>query len=274
MYKHLALPLCLLLFLAFASPALARSDGLKIIAGTSLIEDIVSDLTGGRAEILTMIKGSSCPGHENIKTSDFVFAAKADLVLIHAFQKDMPQLTSQMGSVGNEKLRLVILEPKGSWLIPEIQKQAVSDIAEILAGAAPGDAAKIRERAAARLEKIDLAGAENLKLLAAIQGKPVAVAGMQSEFIRWAGLDVLLSYKRAEEMTPRDVARAIDELRGRRPAGIVDNYQSGPDAGLPLALELKVPHLVISNFPGFNDVTPDYFSLLRYNVDQLLKLGG
>jgi zinc transport system substrate-binding protein len=54
---------------------------------------------------------------------------------------------------------------------------------------------------------------------------------------------------------------------------VVDNYQSGAEAGLPLALELDVPHAVLSNFPGSSEDVPDYFSLLRHNVDQLIRLG-
>jgi len=77
----------------------AQAAPLKVIAGTSLIEDIVRDLTGGDAEIITIIQGSSCPGHENIRTTDFVFAAKADIVLLHSFQKDLPQITSMLDAV-------------------------------------------------------------------------------------------------------------------------------------------------------------------------------
>ena len=76
-----------------------QAAALKIIAGTSLIEDITRDLSGGDAEIITIIQGSSCPGHENIRTSDFVFAANADIVLLHSFQRNLPQITSMLDAV-------------------------------------------------------------------------------------------------------------------------------------------------------------------------------
>ena len=77
-----ALPSILLLSI-FTFTAAFAAEPLRVVAGTSLITDIVNDLTAGDSEVLTIIQGSSCPGHENAKTQDFVFAAKADLVLIH-----------------------------------------------------------------------------------------------------------------------------------------------------------------------------------------------
>ncbi|MCL1926605.1 MAG: hypothetical protein FWF95_05655, partial [Syntrophorhabdaceae bacterium] len=96
MLKRRFLPAGLLLaiFLVCAPPLQAKT--LKVIAGTSLIEDIVYDLSGGQAEVVTIIKGSSCPGHETVKTTDFVFAAKADIILVHSFQQKMPWLADML----------------------------------------------------------------------------------------------------------------------------------------------------------------------------------
>ncbi|MDR1489448.1 MAG: metal ABC transporter substrate-binding protein [Desulfovibrio sp.] len=263
----------LLIALCVMLPAFqAGAEPLKIVAGTSLIDDIAQDLTGGRAQTIVLVPGSSCPGHDALKTSDFVFAAGADLFLVHSFQQNSPQLAGMLQSVRSG--RLVVFGSKGNWLVPEVQKQAVKDIAAALQAARPELSALIGERAKARLGKIDQAGAECAEKLAAVRGRAVVCAGMQAEFLRWAGLEILESYNRAEDMTPKDVAMLIDKLRGRPVAGVVDNYQSGAVAGLPLALELKVPHLVLSNFPGSSEDAPDYFTLLRGNVERLIRLGG
>ena len=97
-------------------------------------------------------------------------------------------------------------------------------------------------------------------------------AEMQAEFARWAGLDVLRAYGRAEDLSAGDLAGLLDNVRDKNVRGVIDNLQSGADAGLPLALELKVPHLVLSNFPGSAPDVPDYFSLLRANAEQLARL--
>ena len=85
------------LVLLFCSTASQAADAVRVVAGTSLISDIVADLTQNRCEILTLNQGSSCPGHENASTGDYVFAARANLLLIHPFQRNLQQV-SAMGA--------------------------------------------------------------------------------------------------------------------------------------------------------------------------------
>ena len=124
----------------------------------------------------------------------------------------------------------------------------------------------------ARIARIDRVNEDCRKRLAPVRGKSVAAAKMQEEFVRWAGFDVLLAYGRAEDMNAKKLASMIRELHGRKLAGIVDNIQSGAEAGLPLAEELGVPHTALSNFPDSDPSVPDYFSLLKSNVDKLAGL--
>ena len=254
-------------------PATAlAAEPLRIIAGTSLISDIVADLTQGKSQILTLIQGSSCPGHENASTGDYVFAAKANLLIIHPFQRNLHQVSAMIAAVDNRTLKIVEVSPRGSWLIPEIQKQAVAEIAAALEQAAPDTAQHIRQQAQLRLQKIDAVGTECRSLLAAQHGKRVISANMQADFARWAGLEVVQTFGRAEDINARVLTDILSAVKNTPVSGVIDNYQSGADAGLPLALELGVAHVVLSNFPGSSDDAPDYFSLLRHNVQQLHKL--
>jgi zinc transport system substrate-binding protein len=47
---------------------------------------------------------------------------------------------------------------------------------------------------------------------------------------------------------------------------VVDNLQSGPDAGKGIAETLRVPHVVLTNFPS----EKGYLATLRENVDAIL----
>lgn len=268
-------PIFLLLAALLAIPAAAAAPQgrpLKIMVGTSLIEDIVRDLTAGQGEILTIIQGSSCPGHESAKTSDFVFAAKADILLIHTFQKGMPQIAGMLEAVSNTTLHVAILDPRGSWLVPENQKEAVRRVAAALIELAPEQAPAVEQRMRRRLKRVDDVAAECGRRLASARGKAVLASAMQAEFAAWAGLDVVQVYGRAEDLGASHLAALLEAARGKNVRGVVDNLQSGADAGLPLALELGTPHLVLSNFPGSGPDVPDYFSLLRANVEQLARL--
>ncbi|WP_168732486.1 metal ABC transporter substrate-binding protein [Desulfovibrio desulfuricans] len=260
------------LVLLFCSTASQAADVVRVVAGTSLISDIVADLAQNRCEILTLNQGSSCPGHENASTGDYVFAARANLLLIHPFQRNLQQVSAMLAAVDNPKLKVAEVSPRNSWLIPQVQKQAVNEIAAALEVIAPELAPDIQLRARQRMQRIDAAETQCRELLAPLHGKRVIAATMQAEFASWAGLEVVRTFGRAEDINARELAEILNAVKNIPVAGVVDNYQSGPDAGLPLALELGVAHVVLSNFPGSSDDAPDYFSLLMHNVRQLQAL--
>lgn len=270
MRRH-ALSIVCVLVMALACVA-SHAQAARIVAGTSLIEDMVHDLMGGEGDVLTLIQGAACPGHDHGRTRDFMFAAKADIVLIHGFQQTMPQFTAMMGALGDTPPPVVVMGVNGSWLIPENQKRALRMAADALKAVFPAQASAIEIRAVARMERVDAVAAECAALLVPTRGKRVMVAQMQAEFVQWAGLHVVKTYGRAEDMSARDLVALARAARAAGISGVVDNYQSGPDAGLPLALELDVPHVTLSNFPGHDDAVPDYFSLLRANVALLARL--
>ena len=265
-----------ILFFWFAllfMPVIGRTaEPVRIVAGTSLISDIVADLTQGKSQILTLIQGSSCPGHENASTGDYVFAAKANLLLIHPFQRNLQQVQAMLAAINNSALKIVEISPRSSWLIPAVQKQAVTEIAAVLEAAAPDMAQSIQQRALLRLAQIDALAAECRTRLAALHKKRVIAANMQAEFARWAGLEVVQTFGRAEDINARALTEILSAVKNSPVSGVIDNYQSGADAGLPVALELGVAHVVLSNFPGSSDDAPDYFSLLHHNVQQLQQL--
>jgi zinc transport system substrate-binding protein len=261
-------------FLALAwSVGAEGADTLKVLAGTSLVEDIVLDLTARRAVVATIIPGSSCPGHMDLKPTDMVFAASADIVLVHPFQTTMPQVQSLLAAA-NPRQRVEALLIRGAWTIPSVQDEATRRIGQILSALRPAWSADLQQRTAVRLGRLAAARTQAAQRLAPLTGQAVLAAAMQAEFLRWAGLTVVREYGRAEDLTPRDLAGLMDAARGKRIAGIVDNLQSGAEAGRPLADDLRVPHVVLSNFPGSLPGADDYFGLLEENVRRLLELAA
>lgn len=268
------LPIFGILSLLLLWPAVAAgADTLKVVAGTSLVEDIVLDLTSRRVTMVTITPGSSCPGHTDLKATDMAFAASADVALVHQYQTNMPQIQSMLAAA-NATLRVETLAVRGAWTIPSVQEEATRRIGQILSAVRPHWAADIERRTAARLERIAAAKAQAVKRLAPLAGKAVLASAMQADFVRWAGLSVVKEYGRAEDITPRDLVGLMEAARGKRIVGVVDNLQSGADAGRPVADELRVPHVVLSNFPGSVPGAEDYFGLLEHNVRLLAGLAA
>ena len=277
--RYIALTAVVLAF--FTQSAARAAEPHRLVAGTELIADIARDLLPDKVEILTLIPGSSCPGHHDIRASDMAFFSKAGMVVVHFWQKDYPGIPEAMHAARLPEESLKIVKNKGSFLIPDNQIAASREVAGFLSGLPGVDADAIEQRLEDRIRRISALAAESRQALAPFRGTPALSAHMQAEFVRWTGMNVVDEYSRAEDMSPG----ALMELTAKgKKAGVllvVDNLQSGAEAGVPLARELRAAHAAVSNFPGFSPEAPTYEALFRLNVtllhdalSALLRHGG
>ena len=255
--------------------ALSKSDERSYVLGSTLLEDIVSDLTTGRAKTRLLISGSACPGHTDVKASDLVFAANAQGIYVHPRQMTLPSLTQLFAAKEQLRTRTHGIGVSGSWLIPDVQIQASRAVAKTLVQGETSDFSDaVYARLQKRIERIKDFSEGLEPVRTRFHGKPVVSALMQKDFVSWCGFSIAATFGGAESMNPKILAEIIALARKRRVIGVVENLQSGKEAGLPIAEELKIPRAILSNFPGSDDNVPDYFSLVRENIKQLLLLTG
>lgn len=261
------LKLCVLaaLFLLLTGPAPAAATH-RLVAGTELIADIARDLLPGAVEILTLVPASSCPGHHDMRASDMAFFARAEMVILHAWQRDYPGIPEAMGAARLPDEALKISANRGSLLVPENQIAASREIAGFLAALPGVDAAALEARLEDRVRRITDLAAACRSTLAPFTGTPALCAFMQEEFTRWTGMDVVAHYGRAEDMSPGMLMALAGKGKKADVLVVVDNLQSGAEAGLPLARELRAAHVAFSNFPRYTPEAPTYESLLRLNT--------
>ena len=255
--------------------ALSKSDERSYVLGSTLLEDIVSDLTAGRAKTRLLISGSACPGHTDVKASDLVFAANAQGIYVHPRQMTLPSLTQLFAAKEQLRTRTHGIGVSGSWLIPDVQIQASRAVAKTLVQGETSDFSDaVYARLQKRIERIKDFSEGLEPVRTRFHGKPVVSALMQKDFVSWCGFSIAATFGGAESMNPKILAEIIALARKRRVIGVVENLQSGKEAGLPIAEELKIPRAILSHFPGSDDNVPDYFSLVRENIRQLLLLTG
>lgn len=255
--------------------ALSKSDERSYVLGSTLLEDIVSDLTAGRAKTRLLISGSACPGHTDVKASDLVFAANAQGIYVHPRQMTLPSLTQLFAAKEQLRTRTHGIGVSGSWLIPDVQIQASRAVAKTLVQGETSDFSDaVYARLQKRIERIKDFSEGLEPVRTRFHGKPVVSTLMQKDFVSWCGFSIAATFGGAESMNPKILAEIIALARKRRVIGVVENLQSGKEAGLPIAEELKIPRAILSNFPGSDDNVPDYFSLVRENIRQLLLLTG
>jgi zinc transport system substrate-binding protein len=232
----------------------------------------VERVGGESVDVVNIIPPAQCPGHFDVKPGDIQRLADADLFLLHGWQGE--KFSAELiASANNPDLTVVRMVLDGNWMTPPVQREAVDMIAASLSEADAANSSAYQKSADDFKSKIAEKEAELKSRLAQadLSGVKVMCAEQQTGFVKWTGLDVVATYGRPDSLTPQ-VAKGLVE-RGRE-AGvnlIIDNVQSGQDAGAGIAEELGVTRVIISNFPGCFEDTETWEKAIDRNVELLLE---
>jgi zinc transport system substrate-binding protein len=245
-----------------------------IMAGSSLIANIIQDVAGDKLETRTLIPPGVCPGHYDVEVSDIEALANSKALFIHDYQQYFQNVNGAVEAAENPDLTVTVLNVTGNWMVPAVQAEAVDKIAQTLGQIDPEDATYYEGKAAEREQAI-LAEGDNVRnslLDARVEGIKVICAEMQVGFVKWAGFDVVATFGRPEDLSPADVTQLITEAKQAGVALIIDNLQSG-SATLGAAMEpdIEAIPVTISNFPGGLENTETWEKAIDKNVDLLLE---
>jgi len=213
-------------------------------------------------EVTSILPPDQCPGHYDVKLSDIAKVKQADLVVSFI---GMPYM--RRAEVDADKQLLI--DSKGrNWMAPDSYIAGMKLLAEELSKRFPDH----RKQIALRLDKgcLEVEGmkkilGDRLKRSAVFQ-KPILASFMLVEPLEWMGFQVVGKYGRPESISAKEVVDLTRVGREKKAYMVVDNLQSGPDAGRGIAEALGAPHVVLSNFPMENG----YVHTLRDNVDAVL----
>ncbi len=229
---------------------------------TLLAGMISSLLPPGHSTVTAILPPDQCPGHYDIKLSDIEKVKKADLVV---FINDLPFIDGAQIDAN----KLLLVDTKGrNWMVPNSYIAGLKLLASELSRRFPEYRQRItmrRERAISQVTEHANALLEKIKS-AGILPMPVIAASMQKEFLEWMGFHVVGEYGRPEAMSAKEIVRLSRLGANRKVIMIVDNLQSGPQAGKGVAQALRVPHVILSNFPSGKG----YAATLSENVDAVL----
>jgi len=278
-YAFVLLPTVLIQgqFQTQAEPSPAEKVVVKtnIVAGSSLISNIIHDLAGGKLEIRTLIPPGVCPGHYDIKPSDIKALANSKALFIHDYQANFQNVKGAIEAAENPDLIIVAINVTGNWMVPSVQAEAVTRIAQLLGEIDPENATYYQERATDRAQAILAKGEEVKRRLAdsGVEGVKVLCAEMQQGFVRWAGFIITATFGRPEDLTPAQVQELINKASEAGVALVIDNLQSGATtlgAAISAESDIKAIPVTISNFPGGLANTETWEKAIDKNVDLLL----
>jgi zinc transport system substrate-binding protein len=240
-----------------------QKDNLTVAATTTHIKTVVKAVGGDLVDCAVLVAGGMCPGHFDISPRHVQMLETADFLLMHGWETWAGDLVA---AAGNSDLTHIRLATAGNAMVPPVHLALIEEITNILCAADSSNCGHYIARAAVYRREIEDSLTFLRQRAAAVRNVPLVCSGHQKPLLSWLGCRVAATYGRPEEMTPAELAHVETAARNAGAVLVVDNMQSGPDAGKALAADLGVPHVVISNFP----LDGSYIRTLAANVDTLV----
>jgi zinc transport system substrate-binding protein len=245
-----------------------------IMAGSSLIADIIQDVAGDKLETHTLIPPGMCPGHYDVKPSDVETLANSRVLIIHNWQQNMKNITGLVEAADNPDLVIKVIDVPDMPMVPQIQAETTDKIARALGEIDPENAVYYQQRAAERTQAILAKGEEVKDKLqdANVSGVKVLCVEYQAGFAEWAGFNITATYGRPEDLSVADVETLVVEGKEAGVALVIDNLQSGTtNNSESMAQDIGAMQVTISNFPGGFENTETWEKAIDKNVDLLLE---
>lgn len=245
---------------------------LKVVTSTSLLTYIVEQVGGDLVEVYNVVPPAQHPGDFDARPSDIKKLAEADLFLLHGW----PGETFAAGlieSADNADLRVARIEIPGNWMTPPVQVQAADAVAEVLADIdGDNEAGYIRNAGVYKEVAVSLGTDMQSRVRDA---RPPRLNVLSEFFVggfaEWLGFPVVATYGGPRPLTPDSIRKLIDEGRAAEVILVIDNLQSGRDAGKGIAEELGTARVTLSNFPGGYEDTSTWEEAVVHNVDLILE---
>ena len=249
-----------------------QTERLKIVTTTSLISEIAESVGGDKVEVISIIPPASCPGHFDVKPDDVKILSDSTHFMLHNWQGEKFS-EALIKSAGNADLQKIVYDIKGNWMVPPVRLQAIDMITADLSGALPENQTAFSEAAAKmQQEVIQVATEQKKRLNDKSTGQINALANdNQAGFVKWAGLNVVGTFSRAEDMSPKDIEDLINLGRDNNVTLVVDNLQSGKETGIGIAKEIGAAQVTLNNFPGGSPGTDNWAEAIKKNVDLILE---
>jgi len=245
----------------------------KVVTSTSLLAQTTERVGGELVDVVNIIPPAQCPGHFDVKPSDIQKLADAQLFLLHGWQGEMFS-QELIESANNPDLTVVVINIPGNWMTPAVQLQAVDEITAHLSQLDAENSAAYQQSAAELKDIIEAKGTEVEAKLAGqnLSSINVMCADQQADFVEWVGLNIVDIFGRPDSLTPQVLKDLVDKGREENVTLIIDNLQSGQDAGAGIAEELDCDRIILSNFPGGFDNTGTWEKAIDENIRRILEV--
>lgn len=266
--KKLIFILTFVFFIGISFGVKADRD-LQVVVTTTLIGSIVQEVGGEKIKLNVLIPAGMCPGHFAISPGDLKGLEQAELVLKHGFEGEN-LFDKLFAKLGEDKAEVATLNLKGNWMVPSLYVRAVDRITEILSENFSDYEVFYKNKSLYYKNKVNEI-VEWIKKEKGdnFSGVKVVCSRLQKPFLEWCGFNVVASYGRSESISIEEYKKLIELSKRESIKLVVDNLQSGSKVGIPIAEELRIPHVILTNFPRKKGDKFSYLESLKNNIDKL-----
>ena len=272
MYLRRFIPcgVCLVVFLSCAISY--GRPGEEVVTGTTLIGEMVQQMTGSPEAMRNLLPPNLCPGHYDMRPGDIDAIASCRLLVLQPWQRNMSNMERVIKVSKIPEARVKVIPVPGNWMLPVTRIEATRAVSAVLSEAYPdrkemiGNAANVIISDVTRVEAWGRAQFNTLSP-ATIN---VLCNEQQVDLARWAGLAVVQTYGRPENLSVAQIEALTGHARENKTALVIDNLQSGDTRmGEALARDTGAVHVVLSNFPGAEMGTATWEQTFRKNVERI-----
>ncbi len=245
----------------------------EIAVTNSYLGCAVLELCSDDTEVLCLAPPGMCPGHFDISPLQVKQLCDCRMLLLFDFQK---QVAGTLSRVKKRGLKTALVEETGGLCVPETYLAVCREVSDILSSEYPERKARYQQR----LEDIG----NDLKHLrqelfekmrqAGISSAKVLASNHQADFVKWLGLETIATFVGSDIETVTGIDRCIRKAEGQDVRFVIANKQEGTAMAKALAERLGARAVVFSNFPELRGEASGFDTLLRANVDALLRVNA
>ncbi len=236
----------------------SETKKIKVVSTTTNISAIVKEIVKNKAEVINIIPYSTCPGHFDLSIKDLKNIFDADLFIYHGWEiwvKKILDKTKKIYKISVDK----------NLMLPETNLTVGKEIFKLLCELQPENKEYFEKNYEEYENKVNEYVREIKQKFVKYKGYKVISSEHQKEFLNWLGFEVIYSYPRQEEVSLKDF-KNIFSMYGKI-IFVADNLQSGYKITKQLAKDLRIKHIVLTNF-----VKDNYINTFKENIYKIEKV--
>ncbi|MFH1259158.1 MAG: metal ABC transporter substrate-binding protein [Elusimicrobiota bacterium] len=240
-----------------------ESTKIKVVTTTTHLGSIAAQIGKEKIEVIILVPGSMCPGHFDMEPVTMKKISRSKLLISHSWEKWIENL---LAKIDNKNILKKQISTQGNWMIPEVNVKAAAEVAGLFSETDVLNKGYYQKNLKDYASKVEMLR-KKIKTKTQYEGIKALCSEQQKDFLLWLGLDIVKTYGRPEDLNIRELANIMALAKKEKTRLVVDNLQSGANAGLQLAKDLKIKHVTLSNFP----LEDSYFKTLENNIETIDK---